>query len=56
MSSLSIVIIEKFSSLLNPNNSEFGQGNSSEELKIIENLSFERRGDIQGNCEKSLLF
>jgi hypothetical protein len=38
------------------NGSEIGTGNSSEELKIIENLEFEHRAEIQGNVEKAIVF
>ena len=50
MSSFAVVDLGLFSSIVNPNNSEIGQGNSVEEMKVIDNLSFDRRGDIQGNC------
>lgn len=36
-------------SFLNPNGSEIGTGNSAEEMKVIDNLTFDRRGEIGGN-------
>jgi len=43
-------------SLVTPESSSNRLASTSEQLKIIDNLTFERKGDISGNTEKTLWF
>lgn len=38
------------------NNTEIGNGNSAEDLKVIDNLTFDKKGEIQGNTDKAIFF